>query len=264
MKIFLSWAGLRSKHVAVTLKTFLKRNLQALEPWISVDIEKGEVWDESIHNALRSSKAGIICLTSDSINSKYCHYEAGAIGVIKNAKVFTFLYEVEHTEIKQPLSRFQHTIAEKDDMLKLLQVLNKELSESKEVHLTEKELEEGLDFHWPWLVTELIKTPITGSEPPKRTIDDMVKEIVESVRTIDNTVTLTKNFLLKNDVQIVLEKLDSLAREDTWAFSAVCNRMLKLHQEHINNADLNYKIDYSPRQVGFSGIVVVPKIPKTD
>ena len=52
MKVFISWSGDRSKYIAETLQEWLRRVLQATEPWISTQIDKGLVWDVHIHRFL--------------------------------------------------------------------------------------------------------------------------------------------------------------------------------------------------------------------
>lgn len=79
MKVFLSWSGERSKVVAKSLSEWLEQVLQAVEPWISTDIEKGKRWDGEISQKLEQSKVGIICLTKDNLESTWLHFEAGAI-----------------------------------------------------------------------------------------------------------------------------------------------------------------------------------------
>jgi hypothetical protein len=79
MLVFISWSGLRSKHVAEALEDWLAQVIQAVEPWISQDIDKGSRWGAEIADRLERSKVGIICLTKNNLNSKWIHYEAGAL-----------------------------------------------------------------------------------------------------------------------------------------------------------------------------------------
>jgi len=67
MKVFLSWAGNDSRYIAECLKAWLPQVLQALDPWMSTHIEKGDAWDGAIAEGLSDSPVGILCLTKDSI-----------------------------------------------------------------------------------------------------------------------------------------------------------------------------------------------------
>jgi len=71
MKIFLSWSGESSKHIAQTFEEWLPRFFQAAEPWISTHMPKGAVWDNEITKKLNETKAGILCLTPDNLDSTY-------------------------------------------------------------------------------------------------------------------------------------------------------------------------------------------------
>jgi hypothetical protein len=52
MKIFISWSGNKSKNVATYLKSWIEQIIQAADPWISVDIDKGKKWNGEIINEL--------------------------------------------------------------------------------------------------------------------------------------------------------------------------------------------------------------------
>ena len=48
MLVFISWSGKKSKSVANALESWLKKVIQAVEPWISADIEKGARWNPEL------------------------------------------------------------------------------------------------------------------------------------------------------------------------------------------------------------------------
>lgn len=141
--------------------------MQAVEPWISTHIDKGLVWDNEISRNLNESRIGILCLTSDNLDSTYLHYEAGAISNVENAIVCTFLFDIESIDIKQPLSRFQNTRNNEADILALLRTINSKLKENNETHLIEKDLEENFKLFFPILKAKLDLTPATNKPKPK-------------------------------------------------------------------------------------------------
>jgi hypothetical protein len=109
MEIFLSWSGGRSKAVAEAFCKWLPRVIQAVDPWISLDIAKGKRWSKEIRDRLEKSRVGIVCLTSENLDAPWLLFEAGAISKSENSRAFTFLLDVKKGDVKPPLGDFQHT-----------------------------------------------------------------------------------------------------------------------------------------------------------
>ncbi len=151
MKIFLSWSGLRSRAVAKALNEWLPSVIQAVKPFYSSEIEKGSKWSKEIDDALDGTSFGIICLTPENLHSTWIHYETGALSKTQDTSIWTFLFGLTPTDVHFPLGKFQHTIAEKDDVLQLLKAINGKL----ENPLTDRILEENFELHWPNLEKKL-------------------------------------------------------------------------------------------------------------
>src|SRR5437764_1352975 len=132
MKVFLSWSGPRSRAIAEALADWLHRVIHAVKPFYSPEIDKGAKWSNEIDNALEGTRFGIICLTADNLNSPWIHYEAGALSKTKDARIWTFLHGLMPGDVPQPLGKFQHTVAERVDVLRLLRSMNQCLAESGE------------------------------------------------------------------------------------------------------------------------------------
>lgn len=80
MKVFLSWSGNTSKEVASALKTWLHYVFPRLNIWMSEqDIQAGTRWDQELGKALRECKVGIVCVTPDSMSSRWLAFESGAL-----------------------------------------------------------------------------------------------------------------------------------------------------------------------------------------
>ena len=123
MKVFLSWSGDRSKAVAEVLRDWLPQVIQAVDPWISSDIEKGARWGPEITEKLEQSKVGIICLTKDNLDAKWILFEAGALSKTSDAHVCTFLLDLIYSDIEYPLAQFNHTEFNKEEVLKLVNTI---------------------------------------------------------------------------------------------------------------------------------------------
>ena len=71
MQVFISWSGVRSKEVAVAIADWLSQVIQAVDPWISSDIDKGARWSPEIAGRLEESKVGIVCLTKENLDNRW-------------------------------------------------------------------------------------------------------------------------------------------------------------------------------------------------
>ena len=119
MKIFISWSGNSSRLVAEALNDWLPRVIQAVKPFHSSEIDKGAKWSNEIDDALEGTHFGIICLTPDNLDSPWIHYEVGALSKeTKDSSIWTFLLQLKPSDVRQPLGKFQHTLAQKIDVFK--------------------------------------------------------------------------------------------------------------------------------------------------
>jgi hypothetical protein len=187
MKVFLSWSGTRSKKAAEFMAEWLPQVIQAVEPWISIDIAKGSRWNPEISKELEVSRVGIIFLTPENLNEKWILFEAGALSKIRDTQVYTFLLGLNPTDIEAPLSQFQHTIFKKEDVFRLIQTVNQQLGSSKEKPLSEKTLTLVFERFWPEFDEKIKK--IISSTPKKkeqiRTDRDILEELLEIMRRQD-------------------------------------------------------------------------------
>ncbi len=125
MKVFISWSGEFSKKIALLIKDWAEQCIQSIEAFVSdEDIEKGENWSARLTNELSSTNYGIVCLTSDNISAPWIHFEAGALSKLVESRVSTIAVDIQYSEIKGPLSSFQNTKLEKDEMFSLLKSIN--------------------------------------------------------------------------------------------------------------------------------------------
>ena len=67
MKVFISCSGERSRAVAGILYAWLPHVIQALEPWISEDIDKGKNWPSVITAQLQETNFGMGSVLVDRI-----------------------------------------------------------------------------------------------------------------------------------------------------------------------------------------------------
>lgn len=209
MKIFISWSGNKSKLIAESLREWLEQVIQSTEPWISTSIGKGKKWSKEISDKLEESKVGIICLTRENLNAPWILFEAGAISKSSDSYVCTFLTDISSpTEITGPLSSFQHTKFQKDEILKLLKTINSRIKESKGgKSLNEKSLEDVFDIFYPKLeikITEILETsPEPATENHIRSDRELLEELVESQRSLKGRIN---DLWTNKDIDSIVEQ----------------------------------------------------------
>ena len=195
MKVFISWSKDKSKLTAEALNKWLPKVIQAVEPWISPDIEKGKRWSQEINDNLEKTKIGIFCLNQENLNEPWILFEAGAMAKTKDAYVCTFLLDIKPTDVHQPLGQFQHTKYEKEDIRKLVHTINSALGKYNEKELTKEVLDEAFEKYWVDLDEELKK--ILKSKPSKsieRTEKELLEEILEILRNQQSSNTYGTSF----------------------------------------------------------------------
>jgi len=198
MNVFISWSGERSKAVAGFLRDWLKDVIQALDPWISADIDKGERWSEAVRQALEKSATGIICVTSENLNAPWLLFEAGALSK-STTHVFTFLTGLRPEEVSHPLGQFQHTLPQKEDVRQLLSSMNRLIGGAGGKQLEEHVLEKAFEKNWPAFEEFMRKLPARQEKAPeKRSVDDMMAEVLENTRRMQRDIEQQRIAALAN------------------------------------------------------------------
>lgn len=192
MKLFLSWSGNRSKALAEVLKNWIPQLIQAVEPWISLDIEKGRRWGPEIADQLEGSRVGIICLTRDNLGAPWLLFEAGALSKTKDAYVCTLLLDISPADLKPPLGDFQHTTLERDDIIKLFHTIRVIVLNANEKAPSELVLDALFNKLWVDLQDDLNKilTKPSGSNTPLRQDREILEEMLLILRDLQRRQTL--------------------------------------------------------------------------
>lgn len=186
MKVYIGWSGPRGKMIGEIFAEMLPDIIQSCEPFFSPEIEKGLDWVTKLTEELRDSPVGIICLTPENLNEPWILFEAGALSKgMKDKHVCTFLYELDSSDVKKPLSLFQYTKNTKEEILRLMGTINK----CTEKPLSNDRLEKYFEKWWDEFESRLKKIPtfkeITGTDlPPEREEKDILKEVLSTVREL--------------------------------------------------------------------------------
>lgn len=163
--------------------------LQSTKPWISTeDIEKGSNWLIELNNKLTSHKFAIICLTPENLKSDWILFECGALAkALKRSYVCPLLIDLEAKDISGPLAQFQGTQTTKSDIKKLITIINSALDNP----ITSESLNTLYDHLWPdieKIIENAISIP-TKNNHPKRAPDQILGEILETVRNLDRKIS---------------------------------------------------------------------------
>lgn len=189
VKIFISWAGEASRQVGEALRDWLPVLFDSVEPWISAqDLNKGSQWQSEIMANLRTSRFGIVCLTPGNLTRPWMLFEAGAVSTLPQESVYTFLHHVEYTQVTGPLSMFNHTVSQQDDVMRMVASLNCALDSQK---VREPVLLARFEKCWPDLEERLNRIEFnqaTGEGTPHREQEAIVAEILTLVRDMSRSL----------------------------------------------------------------------------
>jgi hypothetical protein len=187
MHVFISWSGELSRQLAQAIHLWLKDTLQFVRPFFTPDdIGKGRKWATEISKQLANSKVCIIVLTRDNLNSPWIMFEAGAISrsVDDFSLVCPILFDLETTDVLEPLAQFQATKFSKDEIFRLLTTIN---SNAGEQTLPSANLQRVFDKWWPDLESEVQRILAAASSAPSVEVRDkrsLLEETLALVRDI--------------------------------------------------------------------------------
>jgi hypothetical protein len=102
MKIFISWSGEIARQVAEKLRTWLRRIVPLLDPFVSsVDMPKGTMWIVELFHQLEQSSVAIICVTRENLHSDWLLFEAGALAdQMSRSKICTLFIDISPLEVR--------------------------------------------------------------------------------------------------------------------------------------------------------------------
>lgn len=187
MKVFISWSSNRSLALAKTLNENIKGIINSVDPWLSEDsIDAGKRWNLELSEELEQSKFGIICVTPENLNSRWLHFEAGAISkAVGESYVIPVLLELKPSDLDGPLAQFQAIGTTKGDFSKLIASINRAVIQEGESGLSEGLLQKSFELWWPTLEASINQIKKLAKEVrPKRSQMRILEEILDHVREL--------------------------------------------------------------------------------
>lgn len=184
--VFISWSGETSGKVAAALRDLISVVVQRTQPWMSSeDIAAGADWDRAVSSGLQGATFGIVCLTPDNLNSPWLHYEAGALAerIRESLRVCPVRFNLEASDIKPPLGRFQSKSLEHGDILQLLKSVN---DAEPAPTLPVDVLTRALEGAWDRFQQAIGNISVRTQRPPRRPDRELLEEILTEVRAFRN------------------------------------------------------------------------------
>ena len=234
MKVFISWSGQLSGKLAHSLREWLPKVIQSLQPYYTpFDVDKGARWLPDITNELNDTTVGLLCMTQDNVSGDWILFEAGALSkTLDAACVCPILFGIRPTDMSGPLKQFQATRFEKPDFRKMMTTINSRLGEQQ---LPEKTLETAFDKWWPDLETEineiLFEQPET--DEPLRSDRDLLEELLEITRRQTAFITRTTTALPPSMTEKLLEaqiELHNQQANKIGGYQDTLDVLKKMHQ----------------------------------
>jgi hypothetical protein len=189
LKVFISWSGDRSKAVADVLRRWFPSVLQAVRPYFSPDdVAKGSRWSPEISKELEASRVGLLIVTPENQEAPWLLFEAGALAKnLERSKVCPLLFaSMEPTDIKGPLVQFQAAQFSKDEMKRVIKMMNTELGDSG---LAPDVLDGVFEMWWPKLeaqVDEVLQADKGQSGEARRSDRELLEEVLALSRRLSS------------------------------------------------------------------------------
>lgn len=188
MRVFISWSGEKSRRIGEKFQRWLPGVIQAVRPYFSPeDTVKGTRWNAEIAKELDVSKVGILMITPENMNAPWLNFEAGALSkkLIDVTKVCPILFGLEPTDVTGPLEQFQAAKFDKEDISRVLKMINGELGEQS---LSSEVLASVYEMWWPKLQKDIQEekniAQIDDMSENIRTDRDMLEEILNLTRQV--------------------------------------------------------------------------------
>lgn len=253
MKIFASWSGELSHKVACIFRDSLPIVLQTVDVWVSSeDIDKGTHWASEIASQLDQSQFGIICVVPGNLREPWLNFEAGALSKsFGTSRVSPFLLGVGRPEVTGPLAQFQSTLAEKEDVRKLVHSIN---NASDEAQLPEDRVNRSFDFWWPGFRDELSKLDIDAGREPAEAAKDASAPVRSSTHPPHEQIAILKLLGAPGNEYMSAEMIDYEMSRNLTRTQYHLDQLMNLQLVHAAYNVLS-PITYSLTQLGRAYLV---------
>jgi hypothetical protein len=231
MKVFISWSGETSKNIADIFRQWIPSVIQSVKPYYSPDdITKGTRWSSEIAKELDESKVGIICLTAENLESPWIMFEAGALSKnIDKSKVCPILFGVDPSDIKGPLVQFQAAKFTKDEIKKVVRMINSELESNS---LSSEVFENVFEMWWPKL-SEKIEVELGKAKKTNGKETRSERDILEEILSLSRNLSIRRD--REHDIESETSVHPGAIDDTTTSFITLVN---SIFENEILNIDI--------------------------
>lgn len=187
MRVFINWSGKRSRILAEILRNWIPAVIQAAKPYFTPDdIAKGARWHTEVSKELMDSSIGLLCLTAENLEAPWLMFEAGALSRnLERGKVCPILFGVEPTDVKEPLAQFQFARFQREDIKRVMNMINEELGEAA---LSREVFDSVFDMWWPRL-NEKVNNILSRIESNDYEVTRLDRDILEEVLSLTRSMS---------------------------------------------------------------------------
>ncbi|WP_323615898.1 toll/interleukin-1 receptor domain-containing protein [Erysipelothrix rhusiopathiae] len=205
MKVFFSWSGAKSNHIAKHFRELLQNIYYDIDIYFSdQDIGAGDKWRSNIENGLDNNDLGIIFLTPDNLSSKWIYFEAGALSkVMSNENIVPIIYDLKPTDISEPLASFQAKSIEKNQILDVVLKIGKLM----QFQPNSSAIERAFDLSWEKFNENVNSKKLSKIEDQTST-DISDANVMTNEQKIDELLKLTRSQLKPNQKIINVTDID--------------------------------------------------------
>ena len=162
VNIFLSWSGTRARSLAEALNEWLPQLRPGWRTWVSSRQKRGTDWRAALFEHITAAEASVLCVTCDSITSRWLAFEAGMLSRRANASLVVYGFDIDTDDLSAtPLARMPLFSATESGTRELIRTLNAALPQPA----TEDELETLVTEAWPRLEYHLRNVPSLETRP---------------------------------------------------------------------------------------------------
>jgi hypothetical protein len=147
VKVFISWSGDLSHQIAIALHDWLLVVLPGIRTWVSsADIPKGSRWRTELAQQLDNANFGIVCVVPGNTEEPWLNFESGSLAKsVNDGRVAPLLVGLQPADLAGPLSQFQATRFDKEEMRRLVH----DIATLMASPLPQGEVDRNFETCWP-------------------------------------------------------------------------------------------------------------------